>query len=550
MKKRFLTLLITVSLLSSIALTGCGNKANNAPEVKESTNVSEPGEYPIAKEKINFTAFAGTRPAVDDFENNDFTKWMEEKTNIHFDWTVALEQDRQQKLNLLMASGNYTDVIFDSFFTPSEQYVYGSQGILIPLNDLIDKYAPNIKKALEDYPGIKAQLTMPDGNIYSVPKIAECYHCYVMGKMWINTEWLDKLGLEMPTTTDEFYNVLKAFKENDPNGNGKADEIALSGAQKGWMASPEIFIMNAFTYTNNSQNYLQVEDGKIATAYTKDEWKEGLKYLNKLFEEGLLDPQAYTQNGEQLKKLGENPGDVILGAAPGGAPGVFSNIGDSERYKAYKTVPALKGPAGEQNVYYNPLKGDATFNITDKCADPVAAIRWADANFEKEVMMRQVSGRPGEEWVEAKDGDIAIDGGQAEWDELVSPISDQAKGHTWSQVGPSLRTADYWLKRVSSGPDDIETLLYEESRDKYMPYIPELNEIVTDLVFSEEDSRTIVDIQTQLSNYVTEMMVKFISGTEDIDAGWDKYIAEFDNMNIKQYLEIYQKAYDEKQALK
>ncbi len=76
----------------------------------------------------------------------------------------------------------------------------------------------------------KDLITAPDGNIYALPQVNECYHCMYQQRMWIYKPWLDKLGLKMPTTTDEFYEVLKAFKTKDPNGNGKADEIPLSGS--------------------------------------------------------------------------------------------------------------------------------------------------------------------------------------------------------------------------------------------------------------------------------------------------------------------------------
>ena len=101
---------------------------------------------------------------------------------------------------------------------------YGREGILIALNPLIDdpEKSPNIQAGFELKPYIRPSITTPDGNIYSLPDFSECYHCSVAQKAWINTEWLDALGLDMPGTTAELETVLEAFQTGDPNGNGQA----------------------------------------------------------------------------------------------------------------------------------------------------------------------------------------------------------------------------------------------------------------------------------------------------------------------------------------
>src|SRR5699024_5514757 len=107
---------------------------------------------------------------------------------------------------------------------------YVNQEVIVPLNDLIEEYAPNIKKAMEEYPRFKKMSTAPDGKIYGIPQLNDCYHCSYPAKYWINTKWLKDLDMEMPKTTEDFKKVLEAFKTQDPNGNDKADEVPLSGA--------------------------------------------------------------------------------------------------------------------------------------------------------------------------------------------------------------------------------------------------------------------------------------------------------------------------------
>src|SRR5699024_5491180 len=117
-------------------------------------------------------------------------------------------QGQAQRKQLMFAGGDYTDVFLhgnhaEEGLTRTEQQRYGSQGILLPLNDLIAQHAPNIKKALDEIPYLEPEITAPDGNIYALPEISSCYHCNYSQKMWINTDWLERLGLEMPTTTEQ-----------------------------------------------------------------------------------------------------------------------------------------------------------------------------------------------------------------------------------------------------------------------------------------------------------------------------------------------------------
>ena len=137
----------------------------------------------------------------------------------------------------------------------SQTYVYGAQGIFKPLNDLIDNYGFEIKKLFAYNPDARKLITMPDGNIYGLTEYEECFHCYYASKMWINEKWLSNLGMESPKTTEEFYRVLKAFKDQDANRNGDStDEIPLSGTLRSWHSNVDTFIMNAFIYSDDGDN--------------------------------------------------------------------------------------------------------------------------------------------------------------------------------------------------------------------------------------------------------------------------------------------------------
>ena len=283
---------------------------------------------PLTEEKVTFSLLSVHNPEVTDYDDNRFTEWLEEKTNVHIEWQLVSEEEAATELNLILASGDIPEIIF-GIVTPSQEAHYGAQGLFLPLNDLIEEHAPRLKRIFEVYPAAKAALTAPDGNIYSMPFLEDCYHCTMSQKLWIYQPWLDTLGLEMPTTTDEFEQVLLAFKEQDPNGNGQADEIPLSTtmSEEGWQNRLDLFFMNSFIYNPGQENpggpWLILRDGRVTPVYNTPEWKEGLKYLQRLYSQGLIDPQSFTQDIDGLQRLGNNPDEVILGSVPAGYMGVF-----------------------------------------------------------------------------------------------------------------------------------------------------------------------------------------------------------------------------------
>ncbi len=176
-----------------------------------------------------------------------------------------MSKNYKEQLNLALASGDLPDVIMNVDVSPEQQMIYGEQGIFVSFTDLIEKYGDNTKKIFQEMPEVKGAITAPGNKIYSLPYINECYHCSLDYKMYVYKPWLDKLGLKEPTTTEEFYQMLKAFKEKDPNGNGKADEIPLvggistgSGPSKSQI---DVWIMNSFIYDDGYKRML-VKDGK------------------------------------------------------------------------------------------------------------------------------------------------------------------------------------------------------------------------------------------------------------------------------------------------
>ena len=366
--------------------------------------------------------------------------------------------------------------------------------------------------------------------------------------MWIYRPWLDKLDLNMPATTEDFKDILIAFRDLDPNGNGIQDEIPLSGAISGWHAGVDGFLMNAFVYSHGnlaeSGIRMFIEDGKITAAFAELGWREGLRYMNELYRERLISGDSFIQDNNQYLQLGENPDVVLLGAATAGHPGVFTQLqSESGRWLDYTVVPPLEGPNGTRFARYDPVYGYGEWTITDKAAHPEAALRLGDAFYEMDLLLHNTRGREGIEWVWAEPGEVAINGLQAVWKELV----DYGRGDRsswWDQAGPQVQSRDFRLGRVRGEGRSLAVILYEETRDKMEPYQVNPNMVVPPLTFDEDAAAEITDLESALGTYVNEMIARFIIDDADIETEWNDYLAELDRIGLPRYIELMQEAYD------
>ena len=590
-KHRLAAICLSTAMLFT-ALSGCGSSASSAdpadsPSVPASASadetvsnenteeakglvttdyeadgiqLSKPGEFPIVKgERIELTAFVA--PQQDKFsefdaELNEITAWLEEKTNIHINWQIVGKADRVSKLNLMFNSGEYPDIIFFSGLGDAAEYLYGSSGMLLPLNDMIDQYGYYTQQIFESYdPAMSESLISLDGNIYSLGIFNDAKHMQYQGRMWIYQPWLDALGLEMPTTTEEFYEVLKAFKEQDPNGNGIADEIPFTGslATNGWSNSPIDFVMNAFLYYNPSgANSIILEDGKVKMAYAQEEYREGLKFLNRLYADGLLDPNAFTQDTTQLKGLTSHDTQIV-GCVGGGSYTSFTTTtsGQDGDWVNFKPLAPLAGPEGVRYAQYSIPSVGANFLITDKCKYPNAAFRLADALDEQEIGMNGHRGMKGEHWDYAEEGETGLDGNPAKWKVLASAsvgTSDETN-YAWGQVSNAKLPAGWHTAQAVLGDPalDVEALLYNAATI-YEEFAPPMEIVWPTVPFNETQAQTIADINATLNSFVLQEAVRFIT-EGGIDEGWDQYLKELENRRVDELAAVYQEAYDARMAV-
>lgn len=525
--------------------------ANGEQETVQNFDLSGPGELPFVKnvkgEVPTLTIYTHTRPNVDSFEENEFTKWLEETTGINLDFIVVPEADGYKKLNVLMASGEYPDIITGfRLMSPPQIKMYGEEGVILSLNDLIEKHGVETKKMYELFPSALDKTSF-NGQIYCLPHINECYHCTSPCKMWVYKPWLDKLGLDVPTTTQEFEEMLIAFKTQDPNGNGIADEIPLMGSKTGWHNNIEHFLMNSFLYYDPDKSGRYIKDGKVQIAFYEDGWREGYAYINNLVDKGLVPTETWTQDYSLLTQIVESSPHVV-GCAPGGWQGMFCHLSASEKWKDYIAIAPLKGPKGVQNATWIPYGAvDVKWMITNKCKYPELAMKLADFLYNKEVSIRSAIGRPGIEWdylpkdTELKD----VDGNPAE---IIHRVScDEAPANVcWNAASLYMNAKATNLRVAVTSANAMSIPLDSATKNNYLPYVPSLKTVFPPLVFNEEEAEELALITSDMRTYQKEVSAQFAVGVKDVNEYWDEYLKQLKLIGIDRMIEIYQAAYDRK----
>ena len=576
-KKKMLALLMSCIMTAGI-LGGCG--ADNAKEGSSSAAASattatiegssaegtensmfnEPGMLPIVKEPITLTVFAPAN-TEGSWEDNAQVKELEEATGIHLEWQTCASSDNvQEKLSTMFASGEMPDIILTGVssgnrYDKATEQALGEQGLVLSLNDYLDTVSVGYKQAFEEIDGLKEYITTPDGNIYSLPNIDGSLHVQYNMKLWINTQWLDNLGLDMPTTTEEFYEVMKAFKEKDANGNGDPnDEIPLSTVTSGAGTQLDGFLMNPFQLTSET-NKLYVDNGKVTFAPAQEGYKEGLKYLNQLYAEGLLNPESFTQDKNNQVNVNEAGDECVIGAFLAQRPGYACDLSTepySKKWEQYQSLAPLAGPDGQCVASWNPyvmFQSGMTF-ISSSCTNPEAAFRLLD--YISTQTYRSSLGIEGVhyELLDAGTTELGLDG---ETKALYKRTNADTTNQSLGQLVALVRTPEF-LAAEATNPnpyaEDVKPLngrqvvMYKASLE-HQKVQQSLDSVMPDLYMSQADSSEMSLIKTNVMDTQKEYMVQFITGAKNIDSEWDSYLKALDNVGLARYLELLQKAYDE-----
>lgn len=520
---------LLAGLVTIGSLTGCGresgeentNKEASIPqEVSQSAQTEERIEeikFPLAEEK-SFTVFSTINGEVDMKDTLAFQK-MEELTNVKWDMQSAMPADAAEKRGLLISSKQYPDVFLKGGFTQDEIEKYGKQEIFLPLNDLIEDYAPNIKKMMEERPEAKAVMTSDDGNIYSLPEVK--VKTPAIPAYYFNNKWLENLGLEEPTNPEELYTVLKAFKEQDANGNGDpGDEIPLLTS-----AAPTDFklLLPYFGVPFNVATKCAVVDGELQYMPVTDTFKELLAFSRRLYEEGLMDKNCFIQTLDQQRAIGMS--EDVVGSFFDYGP--FLTVG-KERDDDYRILTPF-----EKGSFPTALGIDnGALVITDACANPEVVIAWADQFYSEEGGILALMGVEGESYEMNEDGT---------WDWIIGDYENVAdlRAHV-SMQGSGLipyQMPRLWIEGMT---DPDEKYLHEE-RNRV---IGEAGADIPVLKVAKEDTQTLASIKADIDVYIDQYAAKVITGEEDLEGTWETYLGTLEQMGVSEMKRIYADAYE------
>ena len=528
--KRLLSLLLVVMMVATIV--GCGN--NNGAQSSETqktssvasneerkTSEAESASTEVAEPKT-FTMFAANQSVDMKYDENPGFLWACDNTNVYFDITMCSTADLAEKRNLLLASGDYPEVFYKSSL--QDGYEYGSQGIFIPLEDLIRENAPNLTALLDAQDGWK-YITASDGHVYTLPEmqgfgIRDPY-------FFINTKWLSNLGLKMPTDIDSLYTALKAFKEKDANGNGDPnDEVPLAVSA----SSPSIYYLAqyfGYNYIKHREYFAIDENGEVFFMANNDEWKEFITFLKKLYDEELVNQDCFTITLDELKARASSNKDHIYGCFWDWASYDYIvdgwNPENTSRDDWSFLPPFTEGTLPTSSGYKQ-----GTLAITDKCTDPAAVIAWADQFYSEEGALIGKNGVEGIslEWLEDGTWDAIYD---AEGNSMINGYT-KVQGYA---NHPGLYPTEFQLKNVSVA------LVTREAA--------EIVKVAADpwptMQYTEEETNKLSVVKTDINGYVWEYLSNVVVGKMDLNSTWDNYVKTLNDMGLEDYNKIVQDAY-------
>ncbi len=534
--KKVLSLILCLALCLTL-MVGCIPSAGN-DEPAQSTEPTGTDEtaapavnatgYPITDDITTYEIAAKSRHNKD-FEELIFFDDLQALTNIDIEWIMSSEDGWSERKSLLFTGEDLPDAFYgQGILTDVEVIRYASQGLLIPLNDLIEQYAPNIQHLFEYNPEYKKLLTAPDGNIYALPSITELSPT-THDKLFINKTWLDALDLEVPETTEDFAEVMMAFKTMDPNGNGEEDEIPFSflpDRKENGLHS----MFGSFGQVD-ALDHLAVKDGQVIYTAQTEEYKAAIEYFNSLYSDGLIDLEAFTHdfNVYMAKVRGE---ELTVGAFVGWSLSSAATVNKDH----YVALEPLIGPDGDQlwKTYTSTINAKGSFVITSSCENPEALMRWADYHYDPEISLQIDQGLFGTLLEKGDDGQITY---------LPVPEG-QSFADVNHSIGPGVNGIGAVTDEITANLVLNENLTERAELDAfYAPFNVPTDEVFPPVYFTEEEVEQLAILQTDITPYVDQQYAKWIV-EGGIEEDWEDYLEQLEVIGVQEYIDIHQAAYD------
>ncbi|MGI5899146.1 MAG: hypothetical protein ACOX8S_04390 [Christensenellales bacterium] len=510
-----------------------GAAASAAPAATDAGATTEVARYKVMVQR---------KPDDGNWDDLWLTKLVEEKFGIKLDATEVTTEGWEEKKNLAFATNALPD-LFGEGLTDFDVITYGSNGTLIDLKDLIYEHAPNVVSLYEQRPDFAAAITAPGGSIYSARGITTTPREQSRARVYVNTDWIETLGMTIPTNLDELYDVLVAFKNGDPNQNGIADEIPMGGRASRQNTHNEngrsiaAFILSAFGLAD--ERIVVDESGKVLFVPEQEGYRQYLIYMNRLYSEGLLDQEYYSQAEDQR-----------VAKTSSGLYGVFpttganwSEIKEEELNSQYNCIPPLTSSINSQQIWpaYD-MRLTSDYAITSICQDPVPLMKLYNWLMSEEGSMAQRMGSEVGDYDEqygiqyvTRDGIEGLD--------LLFPAEKYASFNQFrSKEMTTQKFPYYWPYDVPLHIrfDERQVDLTNQIIDNY----GEFYKVAFPTMFlSVEATDEIGMIEADLDSYLRQMEGQFVTGVISLDE-FDSFVKGCSDRNSGRYVEIKQQAYD------
>lgn len=534
-KFKFLSLLLSVLIVLSI-FSACGkssgNESNSSTDkstVKQSSEKADEGSdaradsaLPIVDKPLTLKMWYAINPAIQklmtSLSENTMFKELEKRTGITMEFIHPPLGQEAEQFNLLIASGDLPDIIVHE----SVQYPGGpdkaiEDGIYIRLNELVDKYAPNFNKARNSTDEFRKQTSTDGGNLWGFPMIETKVQGAWLGLV-LRQDWLDELGINTPETFDDWYVMLKAFK--DKKGAKAPFLLSANGL------NPDESLIAGFGV---GQRFFQV-DGLVKYGPIENGYKEYLTTMNKWYSEGLIDDNFATRDSESMTQLRITDG---AGAWMDGF-WTFKSYASQAKDKDYRVVAVptpVKNPGDKAHLRQTNFNVRGYWAaITKDCKYPVEAVKWFDYLYSDDGYILANYGIEGETF-------NVVDGKYV----YTDIISNNPDGLTVNEAihkyvlhhGPMIRDWQRDLYTYTEDERNAESIWGKADSDYVMPMI----------TATPEEGTKMASIMSDIDTYVSEMTLKFILGSEPMSR-YEEFVNRIKQMNIDEAIKIQQATLD------
>ena len=544
-KQRISLWLTAVILFSSFCINGCGHSGGNEEIRQTEAEISQPETEtsPPETQTVTLTYWSGLGDKASQVISSNaqipIYDVLAEMTGVSIEWINPSVTDQDTQLNLLLASQNLPDMIFYDW---QSSYSGGlakavTDEIAIPLNDLIDEYAPNFKNLLEENPELKKQISLDDGTIAMFPSARTDPRVRIWFGPQIRQDWLDNLGLDMPQTIDDWYNVLKAFKEQDANGNGDMDdEIPFVAAGASSLSCYLLSFAGAYGLVRDT---FCVKNGKVVYSPAEAEYKDFLAEMAKWYEEGLIDSDFAAMDGTSVKSLiTTDVAGAYFGSLAGNLGGyntVLKEVYPEAQIVGAPWVTSTDGNAYQQEAQHAQAFTGAGTIVTTACEDPVMAVKWLDEHYSEKGTLLMTFGIEGVSY-EMVNGEPVLT------DEILNNPSGLSYDIALAQYSMKPNTAEamddtYAIYSQYNLQSDVQ----REANNLWAE--GDLSIIMPPVSMTADESAEYSKIMNEITTYTSESIVKFIMGQIDINE-FDAFVQSLKDMDLDRAIEIQQTAYD------